>query len=111
MHTQRLRQEHMECVTWLKGLQLKCSLVMRLWLYAYLYLTIICHYVEIHVAGKLLLLLGLLVLLCFVLQTKRCIGNANMLVICVLIHTVQVIMFESRFGPWTKCQFGRMPSE
>ena len=86
------------------------EVVMRSWLYAYLNLTILCRYVEVHVAGKLLLLLGLLVLFCFILHIKRCIGNANMLVICALIHTVQVRTFESRFGPWTKCQFGRMPS-
>ena len=43
---------------------------MQLWLYAYLTLTILCRCVEVHVARKLLLLIGSLVVLCFILQPK-----------------------------------------
>lgn len=74
----RLAEEEITCilsaciwnVSWLKGLQQKCSTVMQLWLYAYLNLTILSRDIGVCVAGKLLLLFGSLVLFCFILKAK-----------------------------------------
>ena len=82
--SQALLHQHTESVTWLKGLQAKCSLVMRLCLYAYLNLTILCRCVEVHVARKLLLLLGPLVVVCSILQPQDALAmQITLLVICV----------------------------